>query len=305
MKIAGSIRELIGETPIVRLDSISSDAEVVAKCEFMNPLGSIKDRVALNVITKAIERGEINSDTVIVEATSGNTGIALASITASLGLKMIVVMPESMSKERKNLIKFFDSNLVLTPANEGMKGAVAKAQDIHKNNPNSFMVSQFMREDNPNTHRETTAKEILRDTDGKIDIFVVGVGSGGSITGIGETLKKEIPNLKIVAVEPEESAILSGEEPSPHKIQGIGAGFIPKILNRKIFDEVIKIKGDEAIKMARQLAYRDGLLVGISSGANVLASEILAQRKENKGKRILTILNDTGERYLSTELFEK
>jgi cysteine synthase A len=305
MKIAGSIRELIGETPIVRLDSISSDAEVVAKCEFMNPLGSIKDRVALNVITKAIERGEINSDTVIVEATSGNTGIALASITASLGLKMIVVMPESMSKERKNLIKFFDSNLVLTPASEGMTGAVAKAQDIHKNNPNSFMVSQFMREDNPNTHRETTAKEILRDTDGKIDIFVVGVGSGGSITGIGETLKKEIPNLKIVAVEPEESAILSGEEPSPHKIQGIGAGFIPKILNRKIFDEVIKIKGDEAIKMARQLAYRDGLLVGISSGANVLASEILAQRKENKGKRILTILNDTGERYLSTELFEK
>ncbi|EJF06214.1 cysteine synthase A [Thiovulum sp. ES] len=305
MKIAGSIRELIGETPIVRLDSISSNAEVVAKCEFMNPLGSIKDRVALNVIMKAIERGEINSDTVVIEATSGNTGIALASITASLGLKMIVVMPESMSKERKNLIKFFDSNLVLTPASEGMTGAVAKAEDIRKNNPNSFIVSQFMREDNPNTHRETTAKEILRDTDGKIDIFVVGVGSGGSITGIGETLKKEIPNLKIVAVEPEESAILSGEEASPHKIQGIGAGFIPKILNRDIFDEVLQIKGDDAIKMARKLAYKDGFLVGISSGANVLASQILAQRRENKGKRILTILNDTGERYLSTELFEK
>jgi cysteine synthase A len=304
MKIAESVRELIGDTPLLKLNSISGSCEVVAKCEFMNPLGSIKDRVALNVLQKGIERGEVVEDTVIIEATSGNTGIALSGITASLGLRMIVVMPESMSKERKNIVKYFDSNLVLTPAEEGMRGAVEKAKDIHRNHPNSFLVSQFTNMDNPNTHRETTAEEIFRDTDGKIDILVLGVGTGGTITGVGETLKKKIPNLKIVAVEPDQSAVLSGENMNPHGIQGIGAGFIPEVLNSQIFDEVIRVTDDEAITVARELAFKEGLLVGISSGANIFASKVVANRKENGGKRIVTILNDTGERYLSTELFD-
>jgi cysteine synthase A len=304
MKIANSIRELIGNTPIVKLNSFSENAEIVAKCEFMNPIGSIKDRIALNILSGAMERGEIDENTVIIEATSGNTGIALASITASMGLKMIVVMSESMSKERQDLIKYFGANLVLTPAKEGTKGAVQKANEIHKNSPNSFLTSQFRNPDNPDIHRKTTAEEILRDTDGEIDIFVVGVGTGGTITGVGEVLKERVPNIKIVAVEPEESAVISGEDASPHKIQGIGAGFIPKVLNREVFDEVIKVKGDDAIATAKKLAIGEGLLVGISSGANVLASQILANRPENRGKRIVTTLNDTGERYISTELFD-
>jgi cysteine synthase A len=301
MEIVESVRDLIGNTPMMRINSISSN--ILAKCEFMNPIGSVKDRVAVNILMKALERGEINKSTTIIEATSGNTGIALASIAASLGLKMVIVMPDSMSLERQELMKFFGAELVLTSGLDGMKGAVMEANRMHKEDPNSFIASQFRNPNNPDIHRETTAEEIWKQTDGKIDVFVAGVGTGGTLSGVGEFLKSKNPKIKVVAIEPEESAVISGEEASSHGIQGIGAGFVPKNFNRNIVDEVLKIDTQSAIQMAKDLAEDEGLLVGISSGANVLGAKILSEREENCGKNIVTVLNDTGERYISTELF--
>lgn len=302
MKIADNIRDLVGNTPLVKLYNFGG---VVAKCEFNNPLSSIKDRVALNILQKGIERGDIDKDTVVIEATSGNTGIALASIGASLNLKVIIVMPLSMSLERRALMKHFGAELVLTPAELGMSGAVAKAEEIAKESRNSFLTSQFSNSDNPEAHAKSTADEIWRDTDGKVDIFIAGVGTGGTISGVGKVLKERNPEIKIIAVEPLYSNILSGGKASPHKIQGIGAGFIPDNLNQDIYDEVITVSNEDALNTARELAKREGLLVGISSGANLFASKLVADREENLGKLIVTTLNDTGERYISTELFEK
>jgi len=303
MKFVDSVRELIGETPLIKLDSKNST--ILAKCEFLNPLGSIKDRVALNILEEAIERGEIDSETLIIEATSGNTGIALSAIGASLNLKIVIVMPESMSLERRSLMTHFGAKLILTPAEKGMNGAIEKAEKIAKDSSNSFLTSQFSNIDNPNIHFKKTAEEIWKDTDGKIDIFIAGVGTGGTLSGVGKFLKEKNPEIKIIAVEPKESAILSGENPSPHKIQGIGAGFIPNNLNEEIYDEVVKVSGKDSIETARNLARRNGILVGISSGANIFASNLIGNRPENRGKIIVSTLNDTGERYISTELFEK
>jgi len=300
MKIANSIRDLIGNTPLIRLEN-----NILAKCEFLNPLSSIKDRVALNIIEKAMERDFIDSETLIIEATSGNTGIALSAIGTSLNLKIVIVMPESMSLERRSLMTHFGAKLILTPAKLGMGGAIAKAEQIAKENENSFLTSQFSNKDNPEIHFKATAEEIWNDTDGKVDIFIAGVGTGGTLSGVGKFLKEKNSNIQIIAVEPDESPVISGGSASPHKIQGIGAGFIPKNLDTKIYDEVIKISGEDSLKMARNLAKNSGLLVGISSGGNVFASNIVANRSENIGKLIVTILNDTGERYVSTELFEK
>jgi len=301
LKIAEDIRDLIGNTPLVRLNSFGG---VIAKCEFRNPLGSIKDRVALNILLKGIERGEIDKETTIIEATSGNTGVALASIGASLNLKVVIVMPESMSLERRALMKQFGAELILTSSELGMAGAVEKAKEIAKERGNTFLTSQFSNGDNPDAHQRT-ADEIWRDTDGKIDIFVAGVGTGGTISGVGKILKGRNPNIRVIAVEPLSSNILSGGKPSPHQIQGIGAGFIPNNLDRDIYDEVVTVSDEDAISTARELAKREGLLVGISSGANVFASKLMADREENRGKIVVTTLNDTGERYISTQLFEK
>ena len=305
VKIAKNITEIIGNTPLIRLNYFSNhtEAEIIAKCEFMNPAGSVKDRVGANIILKAMERGDITKDTHIIEATSGNTGIALASVSASLGLKLTLVMPESMSIERRKLFQIYGANLVLTPANLGMKGAVAKAEELLKESESGFLTSQFSNHDNPDIHMETTAQEILRDTDSKVDILVVGVGTGGTVSGVGKVLKKKIPNIQVIAVEPVESAVLSGAEAKPHRIQGIGAGFVPENFDKTVCDSIMKVSGQNAIDTARLIAKKEGILVGISSGANVYASKVLAQKPENKGKRILTILTDTGERYLSTELF--
>ncbi len=298
-KIVNSIQELIGNTPLIRLQRFGG---VLAKCEFLNPIGSIKDRIALNILKKGIERGEINSDTLIIEATSGNTGIALASLGASLGLKIVIVMPESMSLERRVLIQHFGAELVLTPANLGMAGAVEKAKEIAKENPNSFLTSQFSNPDNPESHIQT-AQEIWEQTYGKVDIFVAGVGTGGTISGVGKYLKEINPNIRIVGVEPLNSNILSGGSAGSHEIQGIGAGFIPKNLDRDILDEVVAVSDEDAIKTAKELAKQEGLLVGISSGANLFASKIVANR--DRTKTVVTTLNDTGERYISTPLFKR
>ncbi len=298
-KIVDSIQELIGNTPLIRLQRFGG---VLAKCEFLNPIGSIKDRIALNILKKGIERGEIDSDTLIIEATSGNTGIALASLGASLGLKIVIVMPESMSLERRVLIQHFGAELVLTPANLGMAGAVEKAEEIAKENPNSFLTSQFSNPDNPESHIQT-AQEIWEQTDGKVDIFVAGVGTGGTISGVGKYLKKRNPNIRIVGVEPSNSNILSGGSAGSHEIQGIGAGFIPENLDRDILDEVVAVSDEDAIRTAKELAKQEGLLVGISSGANLFASKIVADR--DRTKTVVTTLNDTGERYISTPLFQK
>ncbi len=304
MKIAKNITELIGNTPLVMINSLSSEfgAKIIGKCEFMNPTSSVKDRIGFNMIRRAIENGEINEKTTIIEPTSGNTGIALASVCASFGLKLILTMPESMSLERRKLLKAFGAKLELTPAELGMKGAIDKAYELLETIENSYMPNQFDNPYNPEIHRLTTAKEILRDTDGDIDCFVAAIGTGGTITGTSEVLKEHNPNIKIYAVEPKNSPVLSGGEPGPHKIQGIGAGFVPKILNTKIYGEVIKVKDEDAIKMSQKIAKEEGLLVGISSGANLVAACEVA--KKNPGKTIVTILCDTGERYLSTELFE-
>ncbi len=306
MTIANNVSELIGNTPIVRLHNIDKElfGEIYGKCEFMNPSSSIKDRIALNMIMSALNDGKINKDTHIIEPTSGNTGIGLASICASMGLKLTLTMPESMSLERRQLIGAYGANIVLTPAKLGMSGAMNKAKELSELDNNSIVLDQFSNPNNPIIHEKTTVLEILDDMDHKIDIFVAGVGTGGTISGVGKILNEEIKGVKIIAVEPEASNVLSGGNPAPHKIQGIGAGFIPKTLNQNIYDEVIMIENDEAINTSREIAKKEGILVGISSGANVAAAIKLASKVENKGKKIVTILCDSGERYLSTGIFD-
>jgi len=302
--IANSIDEIIGNTPLIKLSKLSKEAgaTILAKCEFMNPTSSVKDRIALNMINKALENGDINKDSTIIEPTSGNTGVALASICASKGLNLILTMPESMSIERQKLVKFLGAKVILTPASEAMQGAIDKANQLSKE-LNGIVLQQFENENNPQAHRETTAIEILNETN-NIDYFVAGVGTGGTLTGVSEVLKDKIPTLKSVAVEPTNSAVLSGEKKGSHKLQGIGGGLIPKILNTAIYDEIIKVDDISAFNMARRVAREEGLLLGISSGANLQASFEIASRKENRGKVIVTILCDTAERYMSTELFE-
>lgn len=306
MKIARNVEELIGKTPMMRLNKFSRDsgAEIYAKCEFMNPNGSVKDRIGANLINTAISKGLINQDTVIIEPTSGNTGIALASICAVKGLKLILTMPSSMSIERQKLLRAYGAQIVLTPAEKGMRGAVEAADALSKEHKNSFIPSQFDNDANPDAHRHSTALEIIEDLDGKIDIFVAAVGTGGTITGVGEILKQKIPNVKVVAVEPLDSPVLSGGKPGAHKIQGIGAGFVPSVLNKDVYDEIITVSNEDAFSASRSIARSEGVLVGISAGANAHAASIVAKRAENKGKTIVTVLCDTGERYLSTPLFD-
>ncbi len=303
MKIANNITELIGNTPLIRLNHASTvtGATIIGKCEFLNPTSSVKDRIGFNMIKDAIQQQKIDENTTIIEPTSGNTGIALASICASMGIRLILTMPESMSVERRKILSAFGAILELTPKEEGMNGSIKKAQQLHQEIENSIILGQFSNPANPQIHRITTAIEIYNDTEGKVDIFVAAVGTGGTLTGTGEELKKLIPNLKVIAVEPKDSAVLSHHPARPHKIQGIGAGFIPKILNQDIYDQIITVSNEDAINTTRQLAHTEGLLVGISSGANVYAAMQIA--KENPGKRVVTILCDTGERYLSTEVF--
>ena len=304
--IANTIEDLIGNTPIVRINTLSSetDSTILGKCEFMNPTSSVKDRIAFSMINEALNSGKMDTNTTIIEPTSGNTGIGLAAVCASKGMKLILTMPESMSIERRKILAHLGAEIVLTPAKEGMAGAVNKAEELGELLKNSVVLQQFNNPDNPSIHRETTAVEILKDTEGKIDIFVASVGTGGTLTGIGEVLKEHDATIKVVAVEPSTSAILLGEEAGPHKIQGIGAGFVPTILNTSLYDEVLAVSNEESFAMAQKIAKEEGLLIGISSGANLHAAQILAQRPENKGKTIVTILCDTAERYLSTELFE-
>jgi len=305
MKIAQNVTELIGNTPLVKINSISNETNttILGKCEFMNPSSSVKDRIALAMIDAAIADGEIKEDTLIIEPTSGNTGIGLAMVCASKNLKLTLTMPESMSLERRQLLSALGANIVLTPAPLGMKGAIDKAAELNEENKNSFMPQQFNNPANPAMHRKTTAQEILRDTDGKIDIFIAAVGTGGSLTGIGEVLKEHNPNIEIIAVEPSSSPVISGGKPAPHKIQGIGAGFIPKVLNSEVFSEVIQVSDEDAFATSKALAKSDGLLVGISAGANAHAAKLIAKREQNRGETIVTILCDTGERYLSTALY--
>ena len=306
MKYANNITELIGNTPLVKLQGASntSGATVLGKCEFMNPSHSVKDRIGTNMINAAIKAGLITKDTTVIEPTSGNTGIALASVCAALGIKLVLTMPSSMSIERRRLLKALGADLVLTAPEKGMKGAIEKAVELQETTPNSFIPQQFANAANPEIHRLTTAKEILADTDGKIDIFVAAIGTGGTITGTGEVLKAHNPNIQIIAVEPEASPVLSGGKPGPHKIQGIGAGFVPDVLNTKIYDEVLQVSNDDAIATSRKIAQTEGLLVGISAGANIHAAQLIAARPENKGKTIVTILCDTGERYLCSGLYD-
>jgi len=303
-KVAENITDLVGNTPLLKLNKIAANTEILLKLEFFNPLGSVKDRVGKSMIEAAEKSGKLNPGTTLIEPTSGNTGIALAFICAQRGYKLILTMPETMSEERKKLLKIFGAELVLTPGREGMNGSIKKAEDLAKKIPNALILQQFENPANPEVHRKTTAREIWDAVDGKIDIFVAAVGTGGTVTGNGEALKQLNPDLKVYAVEPEGSPVLSGEKAGPHNIQGIGAGFIPAILNTDIYDEVIKIPSSEAGETARRLARTEGILVGISTGANVRAAEILSQRPENNGKTIVTIACDTGERYLSTWLFK-
>lgn len=307
-KIAKKLTDLIGDTPLLELgtyrDENKLEANLIAKLEYFNPLGSVKDRVANAMIETAIKEGKINKDTVIIEPTSGNTGIGLAFVTATKGLHLILTMPETMSIERRRIVAALGAEVVLTPGAEGMKGAIAKAEALKEEYGNAFIPQQFENEANPKIHFETTGPEIWRDTDGKVDIFVAGVGTGGTVTGIGKYIKSQNPNAKIVAVEPATSAVLSGKKPGPHKIQGIGAGFVPKVLDLDIVDEIIPVENDDAFNASRAVAKAEGLLVGISAGASIYAAKELAKRPENKGKNIVILLPDTGERYLSTTLFE-
>jgi cysteine synthase A len=304
-KIYNNIVETIGRTPLVRLNRFDVEgAEVLVKLEYFNPCGSVKDRIGLAMIEAAEQQGRLNKHTTIVEPTSGNTGIGLAFVCAVKGYKLTLVMPESMSIERRKLFKIFGAELVLTPAAEGMKGAVAYAHRMVSNGGNMIILEQFENPANPEIHRKTTAQEIWNDTDGRVDIFVAGVGTGGTITGCGQVLKKYKPAVKVIAVEPADSPVLSGGKPGSHKIQGIGAGFVPKVLDTAILDEIICVKNEDAIETAKKLAAKEGILAGISSGANVFAAVQVAKRKENKGKVIVTIICDTGERYISTELFQ-
>jgi len=299
------ITAVVGFTPLVQLNKLGSGkATILAKLESKNPCGSVKDRIALSMIRSAEEQGLITKDTVVIEPTSGNTGIGLAFICAARGHRLILIMPESMSIERRKILKLFGAELVLTPAELGMVGALEKAEELVAQNPNSFMPQQFKNPANPQIHRETTAKEIWIDTDGKVDILVAGVGTGGTLTGCGEVLKQNNKDLKVVAVEPKDSPILSGGKPGPHKIQGIGAGFVPDVLNVGIIDEIIQVSNQDAIETARRLALKEGILSGISGGANVWAAIQLSQRQENEGKVIVTFICDTGERYISTEMYE-
>ena len=307
MNIKENILELVGNTPLVRLNRVTdgAKAEVVAKLESRNPLSSVKDRIGLAMIVDAEKRGLLKKGSVIVEPTSGNTGIALAYVSAVKGYRCIITMPESFSVERRKLLKVFGAELVLTPAAQGMKGAIEKAREIVETTPGAFMPQQFENPANPEIHRKTTAEEIWRDTDGKVDILVGGVGTGGTLTGVAEFIKKKKPGFKVIAVEPFKSPLLTGDGPhTPHKIQGISAGFIPGVLRRELIDEVVKIEEEDAGKTARRLAREEGILVGISAGAAAWAALQVAKRPENAGKLIVVILPDTGERYLSTWLFE-
>lgn len=304
-KIVNDVTELIGNTPLVKLNKIAKDvdAKIVGKLEFFNPCGSVKDRIGVSMITEAERKGFLKKDSVVVEPTSGNTGIALAFVCAVKGYRLVLTMPDTMSIERRKMLEAFGAEIVLTPGSEGMKGAIKKAEEIVKNNCKAFMPQQFKNPANPEVHRKTTALEIWKDTDGKVDILVSGVGTGGTITGIAEVIKKRKPSFKAIAVEPTNSPVLSGGEPGSHKIQGIGAGFVPDVLNRNIIDEIIKVTNEEAMIYARRLAKEEGIFAGISSGAAVWAAIKVAKRKENKGKLIVVILPDLGDRYLSTELF--
>ena len=307
-RIAKKLTDLIGNTPLLELGNFNREhgalATIIAKLEYFNPGGSVKDRIGFSMIEDAEKQGLLNKESIIIEPTSGNTGIALAFIAAAKGYRLILTMPETMSIERRNLLKALGAELVLTPGPEGMSGAIRKAEALNAEYPNSFVPQQFKNPANPEIHRKTTAEEIWNDTDGNIDIFVSGVGTGGTITGVGEVLKQRNPSVKIVAVEPFDSQVIAGGKPGPHKIQGIGAGFIPDILNTGVIDEIIPVTNEDALRTGRRLAKTEGLIVGISSGAAVYAALQLALRDENKGKRIVVILPDTGERYLSTLLYQ-
>lgn len=307
-KIYTSLTELIGKTPLLELSNYNKkhnlEARIIGKLEYFNPAGSIKDRVAYAMIVDAEEKGLLKAGSVIIEPTSGNTGIGLAAVAATKEYKIILTMPETMSMERRNLLKGYGAEIVLTDGTRGMEGAIEKADELSKEIENSFIPDQFSNPINPEIHRKTTGPEIWNDTDGKVDIFVSAVGTGGTITGIGEYLKSKNPDIKVVAVEPKNSAVLSGNNAGPHGIQGIGAGFIPDILNTEVYDEVIAVSDDDAFAAGKEIAKVEGLLVGVSSGAAVFAATVLAKRPENKGKNIVVILPDTGERYLSTPLFE-
>lgn len=306
-KIAKQLTELIGNTPLLELSNYEEEnnlkAKIIGKLEYFNPLGSVKDRVAYAMIEQGIKDGKINKDTVIIEPTSGNTGIGLAFVTASKGLHLILTMPDTMSVERRKIVSALGAEIVLTPGRDGMKGAIKRAEELKEEYGNAFIPQQFENKANPDIHKKTTAQEIWNDTDGEVDIFISAVGTGGTVTGTGLGLKEKNPDVKVVAVEPASSPVLSGGQPGPHKIQGIGAGFVPDVLQMDVLDEIIKVENEDAFETSRKVAKSDGLLVGISSGAAIYAATELAKRPENEGKNIVVLLPDTGERYLSTSLF--